>query len=285
MSPGEPSRTSAPASPRAGRRPALSVIVITLDEEENLGRALESVRWADEIVVVDSESTDGTERVARRYTDRFVVRPWKGQGRQKQRALELARGEWVLSLDADEEVTPELRRSIEAAVRDPGGRAGFEVGVHSYYLGHWFGRRGWRREDWKLRLFRRDRGRFSDHVIHEHARVDGPVGRLDGPLLHYPYRDMHDHIARMNRYTTHIARERHRRGERRGVVSPFLRGGAEFLSNYLLRGGFLDGRSGLMGAGFAGMYTFLKHAKIWELGLPASGADPPSPAPSPRSSR
>lgn len=189
-------------------RPSISAILITRNEEERLGRALESVRWADEIVIVDGGSTDGTEAVARRYTDRFVVRcDWAGFGRQKQRALDLATSDWVLSIDADEEVTPELRAAIETAVARPGEPVGFQVVRYSYYLQHWFGRSGWRR-DWILRLARRDGARFNDSVVHERARVDGPIGRLDGALLHYTHMDIDHQVRKFNRYSTDIARSR-----------------------------------------------------------------------------
>lgn len=246
-------------------RPSLSVIMITRDEEAALPRALESVRWADEIVIVDSGSTDRTEEIARRYTDRFVFRAWEGYGRQKQHALELATGEWVFVLDADEEVTPGLRRAIEQAIAAPGGFAGFTVELHTAFLGAWFGSRGWRRE-YKKRLFRRDRARFRDAVIHETVDIDGPVGRLRGVLLHHHYRDLEHEVAKLNRYTSTMAAERLRRGARAGPVGALLRGTGYFLKSYLVRGGFLYGRAGLVEAVLNGMNGFLKHAKLWELG-------------------
>jgi glycosyltransferase involved in cell wall biosynthesis len=251
-------------------RPRLSVILITLDEEARLGAALESVAWADEIVIVDSGSTDGTESIARRYGARFEVRDWPGYGAQKQRALELATGAWVLSLDADEAVTPALRRSIEAALADPAAAVGYTVERHSRYLGHWFGRSGWRR-DRVLRLFRRERARFDGAPIHEHVVVEGPVGRLDGALLHYTYHDIAHHIAKMNGYTTALARRRYERGERSGAVRPLLKAAGNFLAAYIFKGGFLDGRAGLLSAGLGGVYSFLTYAKLWELSAARDG--------------
>jgi glycosyltransferase involved in cell wall biosynthesis len=250
-------------------RPAVSVILITRDEAANLGAALESVRWAGEILVVDSGSTDGTEAIARENGARFVVKPWAGYGPQKQHALTLARGEWVLSIDADERVTPELRRAIETAVADPGERVGFLIDRHTFYLGRWFGRHGWWRER-VLRLFRRECASFTGATVHEHAEVEGPVGVLRGALEHHPYHgSISRHVDQINGYTTLMAVERHRRGARTGAVRPLLHAAARFLSNYIRRGWFLNGRAGLMAAVLGAFYAFLKYAKLWELGLAA----------------
>lgn len=245
--------------------PRLSVILITRDEEQVLPATLESVAWADEIVVVDSGSTDRTEEIVRRYTDRFIVREWEGWGPQKQRALEAATGEWVLSVDADEAVSPELAESIRRAIRSPGPFRGFEMELHLYDLGTWIGRRGWSR-DWKLRLFRRDAARFSDPLLHEAVVVDGPVGRLEGPLLHHRVIEIAEQVEKMNRYTTLAARDKLERGRRSGTIKPFVMGLGWFIKSYLLRGGFLHGGRGLLRAGFQGIYNFLRYAKIWELG-------------------
>jgi glycosyltransferase involved in cell wall biosynthesis len=245
-------------------RPRLSVVVITRDEESQIGRALESVRWADEIVVVDSGSTDRTEEVALRFTDRFEYREWGGFGRQKQHALDLATGEWVLSIDADEEVTPALRRAIEAAIAAPDGAAGFRLQRHTSFFGAWFGARGWRRE-WRLRLFLRDRARFSDSEIHERVLLDGRVRRLDGALLHYHFRDLAHQVAKLNQYSTAGARQRFDRGRRGGALQPVLRGASYFVKQYVLHGGFLYGRAGFLDAGMGAVYGFLTYAKLWEL--------------------
>lgn len=245
-------------------RPTLSAILITRNEADRLARALESVRWVDEIVVVDSGSTDQTEEIARTYTQRFVTRSdWAGFGVQKQRALELATSEWVLSLDADEEVTSELRQSIEAAMARPGNTVGFEVERHTYQFGRWFGRRAWGK-DRVLRVFRRDRARFTPAVIHERVVVEGAVARLRGPLLHYSYRDLEHHFAKMNEFTSAMARQRFERGERGGITGAVARGAGRFWKNYLLRGMILYGAAGFMAAAMSGIYTFLAYAKLWE---------------------
>ncbi len=253
--------------------PRVSVILITHDEERNLGRALRSVEWADEVVVVDSGSTDRTEEIAREHGARFLHRDWEGFGAQKQRALEQATGDWVLSLDADEEVGPGLRDSILEAARAPGDRVGFEVRMVTRFAGGWLWHRGWRRET-HLRLFRRDRGRFPPRSLHEGVEVDGPVGRLDGYLFHYSWTDIAHQVDKMNRYTSLSAGERHERGKRAGALTPFLRGVAWFLKDYLARGGFLHGRAGLVHAGLFGIYSFVRFAKLWEMDR---DEDPPRP--------
>jgi glycosyltransferase involved in cell wall biosynthesis len=244
--------------------PQLSVIVITRDEEAQIERALRSVRWAEEIVVVDSGSTDRTVEIARAHADRVVHRDWEGFGRQKQRALDLATGRWVLSIDADEEVTDELKRSIESAVGGTGPEVGYRIQRHTRFFGAWFGARGWRRE-WRLRLFRRDVARFSDSEIHERVLLDGPVGRLDGALLHYHFRDLAHQVAKLNQYSTTGARQRFGRGKRCGPAQPVLRGASYFAKQYLAHGGFLYGRAGFLDAWMGAMYGFLTYAKLWEL--------------------
>lgn len=253
-------------------RPRLSVLIITRDAERLLDRVLESVRWADEIVIVDSGSTDETEAIARRHTEKFSFQAYAGHGRQRQRTLELSSGEWILYVDSDEIVTPRLAESIRSAVAAPGNRAGFRVELHTYFAGKWFGKRGWRKE-WKLRLFRRGQGYFDDEPIHEGAVVDGPIGALNGQLLHYPYRDLEHLVDKMNRYSTAMA-ESGRAGERHGT--PFgglLRGMARFFRDYLIGGDFLYGGAGLVRSATAGYYAFLKYAKVWEKSISSSVLD------------
>lgn len=259
------------------RTPSVGVILITYNEADRLERTLQSVRWADELVVVDSGSTDGTEAIARRYTARFVHHAWPGYGPQKQYALELATTDWVLEVDADEVVSPELREAIRRAVAAPGEHAGFTVERPMYYLGAWFGLGDFRRER-KLRLVRRTRARFRPYQIHEGLDVDGPVGHLRAPLLHYSYRDMTHHVAKLNEFTSIIAQQRRRRGQRGGALAAVFHGWVYFFKLYLLQGGFLHGRAGLVLAALNGFNGFLKHAKLWELEL-QERAPPAEPAP------
>jgi glycosyltransferase involved in cell wall biosynthesis len=262
-----------------GNRPALSVLVITLNEERMLGTVLEGVRWADEIVVLDSGSTDRTEEIARRFTDRFHVHAYEGEGAQRERSLELSSGEWLLYVDADEVVTPELRASIEAALQDPGVHAGFRMQLHTRFLGQWFGRRGWRKE-WKVRLFRRGAGHFTPVPVHSGVVVNGPVGTLQGALLHYPYADIAHFVAKMNGYSTRGAADLRTRGRRVSALSASVRGVARFLRDYLFGGDFLYGGAGFVRSSVTGFYTFLKYAKLWEAARTAGEPRPKSSVPS-----
>lgn len=260
-------------------RPKLSVLLITLNEERLLDRVLRSVEWADEIVIVDSGSTDGTEEIARRYTPNFFVHQYVGEGEQRRRSLEHSSGDWILFVDGDEIVTPELRDSIGRAIQKPGGYAGFKVQLRTRMLGRWFGSRGWRRE-WKLRLFSRDRGTFSPEPVHAGARVEGRVGRLKGPLLHLPYRDLEHLATKLNRYSSVMAAEAEDFGRSATPISAVGRGVLRFGRDYLLGGDFLYGSAGLVRSVNAGYFTFLKHAKIWErrtIGSDAESDLPPQP--------
>jgi (heptosyl)LPS beta-1,4-glucosyltransferase len=268
-------------------RPSVSVLMITLNEERMLDRVLQSVRWADEIVIVDSGSTDATPEIARRHGARFHTMPYQGHGVQRQRTYERSKGDWILYIDADEVVTPELRDSIRSAVANPGDFAGFRMQLHTWMFGEWFGRKGWRKE-WKVRLFRRNRGRFDARTIHEGAQVDGPIGTLEGSLLHYPYRDVAHFVEKMNRYSTAMADARLATGRRSSAAGAIGRACGRFFRDYVLGGDFLHGSAGLMRSALHGYYTFLKYAKLWEPGRgahrvsdsPGQPQPPDGPAPS-----
>lgn len=258
-------RSSGPSS--RDERATLSVTVITWNEEERLGRTLASVRdLADEIVVVDSGSTDGTEAVARGWADRFVVREWEGFGFQKARALELAEGDWVLLLDADEVVSPSLAGDIDGALRAPGHNAGYWIHLQTWMLGRWFGTRGWWRE-WKLRLARRDRMRMVNPLVHERVEVDGPTDRLEGPLLHYHDRGLAHELHRIDRYSTLAAEQLlDRRGRPPGPWTALARAWTYGLQRYVVQNSFLHGGAGVVDASLRALYGFMKYAKAWERG-------------------
>jgi glycosyltransferase involved in cell wall biosynthesis len=244
--------------------PGLSVVVITLDEEEHLRRCLESVAWADEIVVVDACSRDKTVQVAREFTDRVVVRPWAGFAAQKNFALDQSTGEWILSLDADEEAAPELRAEITGTVADPRACDGYRVRRQNMFLDRWI-RHGGLYPDWQLRLFRRGRGRFRDRAVHESVTVSGSVGRLRGHLVHRSYEGVSDFIERANRYSSLAARELAREGRAVHAWDLVGRPLGRFLSMYLVQRGFLDGRRGLLLATLYAYYVFMRSAKAWEV--------------------
>ena len=245
-------------------RARLSVTVITLNEEDALRRCLESVAWADEIVVVDAESSDKTVEVARAFTDAVFVRPWRGFAAQKNFALDHASGDWVLSLDADEEVTPELRGEIVAVLERPASDvAAYAVARRNIFWGAWV-RHGGLYPDWQVRLLRRGRGRFGDVSVHESVRVDGTVVRLASPLLHRSYRDVADFLARADRYSSLAAADRLRHGPPVNAAELVLRPLGRFLGMYVLRAGFLDGWRGFLLAVLYAYYVFIRSAKVWE---------------------
>ena len=274
-------------APQDPRTPTLSVALITWNEEARLPTALASVRHlADEIVVVDSGSTDGTEAVARAWADRFEVREWDGFGHQKARAMGLATGDWVLSLDADEAISDELADEIRRVLRDPGSTVGYWMHLKTWMLGRWFGTRGWWRE-WKLRLARRDCLRVVNPQVHERLEVDGPTERLSGPLLHYHDRGLAHELDRIDRYSTLAAEQLLDRGE--ASPGPWTAVGRAFtygLQRYLVQGSFLYGGAGAADAGLRALYGFLKYAKAWDRvrdRRDLSGAPDPSRAPAPGS--
>lgn len=241
----------------------LSAAVITWNEEERLRACLESVAWADEIIVVDAESTDKTVQVAREFTDRIWVRPWPGFVAQKNFALDQAAGEWVLSLDADEQVTPDLRREIEVVLAQGGPCDGYAIPRKNFFWGAWV-RHGRLYPDYQRRLFRRGRGRFLERLVHESVEIQGTVGRFESPLLHHSYRNLDEFLQRSNRYSTLAAEEWIRRGVRVGPADLVFRPLGRFLSMYLLHLGFLDGWRGFLLAGLYAHYVFLRTAKVWE---------------------
>jgi glycosyltransferase involved in cell wall biosynthesis len=245
-------------------RPVLSVTVITHNEEERLRACLESVAWADELVVVDAESGDKTVSVARELTDRIWVRPWPGFAEQKNFAIDQCRGEWILSVDADERVTPELAARVRAIVAADGPADGYRVPRRNFFWGAWV-RHGGLYPDYQLRLFRRRAGRFAIHGVHESVTVAGRVEALAEPLLHHSYRDLDDFVRRSNRYSTLAAADWVRAGRTATMVDLIFRPLGRFVSMYIMRGGFLDGWRGLVLAILYADYVFLRMAKVIEV--------------------
>jgi glycosyltransferase involved in cell wall biosynthesis len=250
------------------RRATLSVAIITLNEEANLPRTLASVSWADEIIVVDSGSTDGTRAVAESHDTRFVTEPWRGFAPQKNFALSLCTSNWVLSLDADEAVSPELAASIQKALAVPPPHTAYSLPRRNFFLGRWI-RHGGYYPDAKLRLFPRGECAFRETPVHETVVFAGNVEMLDGDLLHHAYPTLASYLDHMQRYSTlgaGIAIERGRTGL--GLLS-FLNGVllnplATFFYKYVLRAGFLDGREGLLLHLYHSTYVSWKYAKAWE---------------------
>lgn len=244
-------------------RPRVSVVVIARDEAERLRACLESVAWADELVVVDAESTDKTAQIACEFTDRVYVRPWPGFAEQKNFGVEQATGEWILSVDADEEVPGELRQEIETVLAGGAACAGYRIPRRNLFWGRWV-RHGGLYPDWQLRLFRRGRGRFVGRAVHESVEVEGEVGRLRGALVHRSYRDVADFLARADRYSTLAADEWLRSGRPVRLSDLVVRPASRFLSMYVVHAGFLDGWRGFLLAALYAYYVFIRSAKVWE---------------------
>jgi glycosyltransferase involved in cell wall biosynthesis len=242
----------------------LSVTIVTRNEEERIGACLEEVAWADEIIVVDAESADGTVDIAKRYTSKLFVRPWPGFAAQKNFALAQATQPWVLSLDADERVSPELRREIQTVLETDGPLDGYYIPRKNFFLGRWI-RHGTWYPDHQLRLFRRQRGTFRDVSVHEAVELQGRVGYLRAPLLHFSYQGIQDFVDRANRYSTLAARDLVARGQRISALDLLLRPLGRFCAMYVIGRGFLDGPRGLLLAVLYSYYVFLRTAKAWDL--------------------
>jgi glycosyltransferase involved in cell wall biosynthesis len=247
--------------------PTVSAIVVCFNEEKNIRRCLESLRWCDEIVVVDSFSTDGTVEICKQFTERVVQRPWVGYRDQKSFAHSLATKDWVILVDSDERVPPELQSEIREAVEKDGGRyAGYEIPRLVFYLQRWWRRGGWY-PDYDVRLFRRNGATWGGRDPHEKILVDGQVRKLQNPLHHFTYRDIADHLERINRFTSISARELRLDGHRPRLSDALLRPAARFFSSYVLKRGFMEGFAGFYVAITAAVYVFLKYAKLWEFNL------------------
>jgi glycosyltransferase involved in cell wall biosynthesis len=251
------------------RRATVSVAIITLNEETNLPRTLASVTWADEIVIVDSGSTDATREIAQARGARVVTEPWSGFAAQKNFAISLCTSDWVLSLDADESVSPELAASIQNALAAPSSQTAYALRRRNLFLGRWI-RHGGYYPDAKLRLFARGQATFRETPVHETVAFAGTITTLDGDLLHDAYPTLASYLDHMQRYSTlgagiAIARGRTGRGLLSFLDGVLLNPLATFVYNYILRGGFLDGREGLLLHLYHSAYVSWKYAKAWEI--------------------
>lgn len=241
----------------------LSVLVIARDEEANIERCLGSVAWADEIVLVDSGSTDRTVELARRFTPKVFVTEWRGYAATKAWGLERTSQPWVLWLDADEAVTPELAREMRDAIRSDADVSAYAMPRKSFFLGRFIRHCGWY-PGYVTRLFRRDRARFCDRLVHEGLRVEGRVRRLRGDLLHDTYPTLEVAVGKLSQYASLAAEEMRRQGRRAGRLDLVVRPAFRFVHMYVWRLGFLDGLHGFVLCVLTSSYTFTKYAKLWE---------------------
>jgi len=244
--------------------PPLSVTIITKNEASNIAEALRSVSWADETIVVDAESTDETVAVARPHATRVLVRPWNGYGDQKNFAAGLAQHDWILSIDADERVTPELAAEIGRTLDSSPLVHGFQIPRITFHLGRWIKSTDWY-PDYQLRLYDRRHARWNNRHVHESVTVDGQAARLRGELQHFAYRDLSHHLQTIDRYTTLAARQMYDQGRRAGIIDLLFHPPFAFLRNYVLRLGIRDGLAGLIISLLNSYYVMLKFAKLWEL--------------------
>ena len=251
------------ASP--AERPRVSGVVICMNEADRIERCLRSLAFCDEIVVVDSGSTDGTREIAARYSDRVIVQDFLGYVKQKNFALERASGDWVVCLDADEGLSPELEREIPRAIAAaPPSVSGFVLDRVTYFLGVWHDAGEWY-PDPQLRVFRRSRGYWVGRDPHDRIELQGEVRPLPGRLLHWNYRDLSDHIRTVDRFSARQAAGMAEEGLRFRLSDLLLRPPFRFFKGYLLRGGFRKGLPGFLVSVSTAYYVFMKYAKLWEI--------------------
>ena len=247
----------------------ISAVIITFNEEENIRAACDSVAWAEEIIVVDSESTDATRDIASDFGARVIVNKWPGFAAQKQFATNVAGNDWVFSLDADERVSPKLRSTIEQLKSKNGSSLvdGYRVPRRTFYMNRWIRGGGWY-PDYQLRLFNRNHGNWGDRLIHEsfQMRPGARIETLSGDLLHYTVRDSAHHEQMIKeRYAPLGAQQMYREGKRTSGISAAVAGPSAFVRSYILKGGFRDGAAGLTIAKFAAQHATLKHKLLRQL--------------------
>lgn len=241
----------------------VSIYVLTFNNERTIERCLNSLRWADELVVVDSYSSDKTLEICRRYTDKIYQRQWTSHQEQYQHGADLTANRWVMFVDADEEVPPELAQEIKEELRSNNGQwDGYIAHRRTYYLGRWIRYGGWY-PDYEIRVYDREKGRWAGG-LHAKVKVDGRVKTLRNRYLHYTYRDISDQVQTIDRYSQIAAEDMLREGRRFSLVNMVLHPPFRFLKEYIFKRGFLDGVPGLIIAVSTFYYTFIKHAKLWE---------------------
>lgn len=243
----------------------LSIVLIVKNEAANLEACLETADWADEIVVLDSGSSDETVEIAHRYTDKVLAATdWPGYGPQRQRAQSHATGDWILMLDADERITPELRARIEGVVQADRRDAVYAVPRLSWVFGRFIRYSGWY-PDYVTRLYPRERANYGEERVHEklHYLSDMREEKLTGDLLHYTYRDLNHYLVKSAHYAEAWAQQRYEKGKKASLLQAFIHGVGCFVKMYLVRAGFLDGRQGLLLALLSAHSTFVKYADLW----------------------
>lgn len=256
--------------------PKVSVTIITLNEADHIAQAIDSASWADEVIVVDSGSTDGTPDLAHGKGVTVATRAWSGYVDQKNYAAGLARHDWIFSLDADERIPAALASEIRSLLATEPPARGYRVPRVTFHLGRWMRTTDFY-PDFQMRLYDRRAAQWRGKYVHESVSVDGKAGRLKNELQHYSYRDLRDQVERINHYSTLAARQMHEAGRRAGPFHLLVHPPAAFLRNYVLRRGFMDGTAGLTLSAMNAYSVFLKFAKLWELQSEPRGPEPGAP--------
>lgn len=244
--------------------PSLSIIIIARNEAEDIRACLESVKWADEIIVLDSGSTDGTPAICREYTEKVYVTDWPGYGVQKNRALQKASGNWILSLDADERVSDILRQEILQTINSQETYVAYAIPFEATYCGKPIKYGAWHNK-LHIRLFQRNCGQFTDALVHENITINGKIGKLKSPMIHHTYKSLEEMLDKLNRYSTDGAQQRLREGKTANFATALLHGSWTFLRSYFLQLGFLDGKAGFLIAVSNAEYNFYRYLKLIHL--------------------
>ena len=240
----------------------ISVIIITYNEEENIRECLEGVKWADEIIIVDSFSTDKTPQICKDYTDKIFQKRWEGFGFQKQFALEQTTFDWVLSIDADERVSGELKEEI-LSNKNTLDKDGYYIPFKFYWLGKRL-RYGGCGKERHIRLFRRQKAKFQG-LIHEKLLIDGEIGCLKNSIIHVSYKNIENYFNKFNLYSTMVANQRFKEGRKIPFVFQLFASVWDFFNRFIFKLGFLDGMHGFLWASFSSFHRLVKYAKLWEM--------------------
>ena len=244
--------------------PTLSVVIITKNEQDNVKKCLESIKWANEVIILDSGSADKTVEICKHYTNQVYSTDWPGFGIQKQRALDLSTGDWVLSIDADEIVSLQLKNEILEKIKSKSNVDAYLIPRLSWYQGKCIRHSGWY-PDYVLRLAKRSTARFTPDKVHERLKVSGTVGKLSSDILHYPYRNISHHIQKMNTYSSLSAEQMFAQGRKVNWILVILKPSFAFFRAYILKQGFLDGWPGLSVSISTALSVYLKYVKLKEL--------------------
>lgn len=239
----------------------LSVIIVTKNESEHIARCLSSVAWADEIIIFDSGSTDNTVEICKKHTPHVYETDWPGFGPQKQRALNKTRGDWVLSIDADEQISKDLQSEVQWAIQSQKNTHGFEIPRLSSYCGKQIKHGGWW-PDYVLRLFKKESGKFSDSIVHERVILTGSIGQLKNPILHDSYTSLEEVLSKTNSYSSLGAKMLFDKGKKSSLIQAILRAIWTFFRTYFIKTSFLDGEQGFMLAISNAEVTYYKYLKL-----------------------